>query len=179
MKFHRKEEGFTLIELLVVIAILGILAAVVIPAVTNFIGEGEEEAGETELHNVSLSVASLMADPSTPIRGLANDGDVVQDPRVSSVVLCDKVGDLTEAELIAMAPAASPAGTQDLSGDDANSLIFLDSTTNGEGLYINDNEAQPLGDYSQKDTTKNWYCVDADGTVHGWLASDGTYIENL
>jgi type IV pilus assembly protein PilA len=61
-KFRYGEKGFTLIELLVVIAILGILAAVAVPNVSKFIGQGQEEALETEWHNVQTAVLAGMAD---------------------------------------------------------------------------------------------------------------------
>jgi len=61
-KLLRREEGFTLIELLVVVAILGILAAVVIPNVSKFVGSGQTEAASTELATVQAALDAAIAD---------------------------------------------------------------------------------------------------------------------
>jgi len=59
---HYEERGFTLIELLVVVAVLGALAGVAIPNVGRFIGTGETESHEAELHNIQTATMALMAD---------------------------------------------------------------------------------------------------------------------
>ena len=60
--FRYGEKGFTLIELLVVIAILGVLAAVVVPNVSKFMGQGKDESGLTELHSIQTAATAMMAD---------------------------------------------------------------------------------------------------------------------
>ena len=61
-RIHEGNKGFTLIELLIVIAILGVLAAVIVPNVTGFIGRGEEEAAAAELTTVQTAMDTMMVD---------------------------------------------------------------------------------------------------------------------
>ncbi|MFC1970935.1 type IV pilin protein [Chloroflexota bacterium] len=70
---HCGEKGLTLIELVVVVAILGILAAIIVPNVASWIGEGKEEAARTELYDVQLAMTAVMAKAKVPTV-------VVQDP---------------------------------------------------------------------------------------------------
>ena len=83
-KFRYGEKGFTLIELLVVIAILGVLAAVAVPNVGKFIGQGKTEAFDTEWHNVQTAVMAAMAEAKTgdvddAAAGAADFGDTNED----------------------------------------------------------------------------------------------------
>ncbi|MFC1972633.1 type IV pilin protein [Chloroflexota bacterium] len=58
---RRGQKGLTLIELVVVVAILGILAAIIVPNVASWIGEGKDEAARTELYDVQLAMTAVMA----------------------------------------------------------------------------------------------------------------------
>lgn len=60
-KMHLREKGFTLVELLVVFTLLGVLAAIMIPSVSTFIGAGQKTAGQTELSVIQTAMDSMMA----------------------------------------------------------------------------------------------------------------------
>jgi len=57
---NHDQRGFTLIELLVVIAILGVLAAVAVPNVGKFIGQGKQESYNAELHNLQTGIMAMI-----------------------------------------------------------------------------------------------------------------------
>ena len=61
-RIHQGNKGFTLIELLIVIAIIGVLAAVIVPNVTGFIGRGEQQAARAELSTIQAAMDMAMVD---------------------------------------------------------------------------------------------------------------------
>ena len=58
----RNQQGFTLVEMLVVIGIIVALAAVIVPLVIQFAGEGAEAAENAEWDAVQTSIDTMMAD---------------------------------------------------------------------------------------------------------------------
>jgi len=77
---HHREKGFTLIELLVVIAILGIITAVAVPNITQFMGRGESEAAAAELHNVQVAASAASAEGIVGTVTEVHNAQIIADP---------------------------------------------------------------------------------------------------
>jgi len=75
---RRNESGFTLIELLIVIVILGVLAGIVVFAVSAFNGDGKTAACKADLKNVEIASEAYYAKNKSTYAtgiGVANDTD--------------------------------------------------------------------------------------------------------
>ena len=166
----RGEKGFTLIELLIVVAILGVLAAVVIPNVTRFVGAGEEEAAETELHNIQLAVTSMMLENGItriPNPLAINDLLVGEQTNLMGVdpVLGggfpDNTSNATDGDKL-----TDPEGyTYDFAVDKVGYVLY--------GHDINAKDDPDTDDtirvnYVTVATTAYYYTCQADGTVQQW-----------
>jgi len=176
----RGERGFTLIELLIVVAILGVLAAVVIPNVTRFFGQGEAEARRTEFHNVSLAVASMMIDngiSSIPVPMAYDSGAKVATNQMGLVtedsVVVDGFPDYQSSTIF---PVASPGKLTDPEGysyattDDPGYVLFGHDIYGGDATDPNPKQTleAPNVSYLNMQQTVYFYTCESDGTVRQW-----------
>jgi prepilin-type N-terminal cleavage/methylation domain-containing protein len=143
----RGEKGFTLIELLIVVAILGVLAAVVIPNVSRFIGRGQTEASATELSNIQAAVTAMMVD---------NNLSTLANPVAVATSNMGAFPDATSA--CTVAKLLSPTGVAYQAADKDGYILYQHD-------IIADNAETALVNYVATQTTKGTYTVNANGTV--------------
>lgn len=104
MKTKKYSPGFTLIEMLVVIAIIALLAALIVPAVTNALASAKRTSCKSNLKQIGIATMAYAADHDTflpPVRDggwssgqewmetlspyLGNEVEDVRDGRIASI----------------------------------------------------------------------------------------------
>jgi type IV pilus assembly protein PilA len=71
----KQQSGFTLIELMIVVAIIGILAAIALPAYTDYTIRAKVSEGVVQASGAKATIAENMANAQAPCAGV-NEGTI-------------------------------------------------------------------------------------------------------
>ncbi len=77
----KDQQGFTLIEMLVVIGIIGALAAVIVPLVIQFSGDGAQASYDAEWDAVQTTIDIMMSDNEMLVTTVPAAATVIPIPR--------------------------------------------------------------------------------------------------
>ena len=113
----RSDYGFTLVELLVVIAIIGILAAMLMPAITGVNRKAKERKAKIEVQNIATAIESY-------------DSAYGRLPVSSTIQTKAGGGDFTFGGSLFLNLLASPLSPTYNTNNDEVIAILMDTTTN-------------------------------------------------
>jgi prepilin-type N-terminal cleavage/methylation domain-containing protein len=134
---RNKEEGFTLIELLVVIVILGILAAVVVFAVSGLTNKGESSACKIDTRTLRTAEEAYYA--NTNSSGVQNNTYTDMPTLVSSGLLSEASKYHTISGTFAGTPPSGSAYTIAVADSKCGNTSSADANTDGTP----DNQVSP------------------------------------
>ncbi len=145
--FKRGHKGFTLIEMVVVIGVMGVLAAVAVPLVANYVGESQERGYDSDAEAIQTAVEGYYtaADNTRyagqrqyPVLGMDKTTGTFIEPDVDS-----------DAAVIVGGIDGNPWG-----GTRGGSPVWVD-----DGNLTRDSGEEDLNDEDTESTVAGWHVV--------------------
>ena len=163
---RKGQMGFTLVEIVVVIAILGIMAAIAVPMVNNFLGSSKEQAYIADRATIQASVDASFSSPgNTRVLGRRQYPMIGAGKTTGAFLQPDE--DSTGSVL------TDPIDGNPLGGTQGGAPKWVD---NGDG--IRDSEDAALND-EDDDTVAGWHVASVVREGTGYVVDSRDYFINF
>ena len=140
----KTQKGFTLVELVVVIAIIGVLAAILVPSMLNYVKKSRLKTANSNAKTAYNAVAELLADAET--QGYARDKVITADAPAANNTAGNfkytiKGGSVYDAKTAAK-QASGDEGAKKIAavlvenGDEAGCFKVIKQSINGENSFV-------------------------------------------
>lgn len=162
--FKRGEKGFTLIELIIVLAVLGVLAAVVIPNVSGFLGRGKERAWGADRDILQAAVDSYRTD----IGKRAGNPWPTMGALIGTPTDCSGTDNASDGDY-------STLGDKDNkleAGEDLNSFLDI-------GALADEGYLKSASDVKSADTRLNTTAANTVSGSYGWYINDKGIVDAI
>lgn len=184
----KSQKGFTLVELVVVIAIIGVLAAILVPSMLNYVKKSRLKTANSNAKTAYNALAENFADAETQGFPLSTVFNVTETPAPASPEDAYKVTpkaiyEASKANAIADGGAKKVADALAENGNEAGCFAVVGGITNGKKTYVlfwaKTKGDEMVGRYPDAVQWDTWQKLNKGETVNGVsgtqkLAADGT-----
>lgn len=133
----KSQKGFTLVELVVVIAIIGVLAAILVPSMLNYVKKSRLKTANSNAKTAYNAAAELIADAET--NGYTRD-DVISDTTTSGAdkwkITASAVYEAKDVDDIEDEGAKKIAEVLAENGDEAGCFRVITQEINGQDSFV-------------------------------------------